>query len=71
MFMYPVTLTPDKKDGGFVVTFTDIMDTTLTSYALMAEQDKRITETVLRERERLGNFIRRRVPNASEAEDIL
>ena len=24
MFMYPVTLTPDKKDGGFVVTFTDI-----------------------------------------------
>ena len=24
MFMYPVTLTPDKKDGGFVVTFPDI-----------------------------------------------
>ena len=24
MFMYPVTLIPDKKDGGFVVTFTDI-----------------------------------------------
>ena len=24
MFMYPVTLTPDKKVGGFVVTFTDI-----------------------------------------------
>lgn len=24
MFMYPVTLTPDKKDGGFVVTFVDI-----------------------------------------------
>ena len=24
MFMYPVTLTPDKKDGGFVVTFSDI-----------------------------------------------
>ena len=24
MFNYPVTLTPDKKDGGFVVTFKDI-----------------------------------------------
>ena len=24
MFMYPVTLTPDTEDGGFVVTFVDI-----------------------------------------------
>ena len=24
MFMYPVTLTPDEVDGGFVVTFVDI-----------------------------------------------
>ena len=24
MIAYPVTLTPDKKDGGFVVTFRDI-----------------------------------------------
>ena len=24
MFMYPITLTPDKTDGGFVVTFVDI-----------------------------------------------
>jgi antitoxin HicB len=24
MYAYPVTLTPDKKDGGFVVTFKDI-----------------------------------------------
>ena len=24
MFMYPVTLTPDLADGGFVVTFADI-----------------------------------------------
>lgn len=24
MFMYPVTLTPDPEDGGFVVTFVDI-----------------------------------------------
>jgi RNA polymerase sigma factor (sigma-70 family) len=47
------------------------MDTTLTSNALMAEQDKRIAETVTRERGRLGNFIRRRVPDPGEAEDIL
>jgi RNA polymerase sigma factor (sigma-70 family) len=47
------------------------MDTTLAYNALMAEQDKRIAETVSRERGRLGSFIRRRVPDASEAEDIL
>jgi RNA polymerase sigma factor (sigma-70 family) len=47
------------------------MDTTLTVNALMAEQDKRITETISRERGRLRNFIRRRVPDANEAEDIL
>ena len=39
------------------------MDTTLTYNALMADQDKRIAETVTRERGRLANFIRRRVPD--------
>ena len=47
------------------------MDTTLTADAPMAEQDKRITETISQERGRLRNFIRRRVPDANEAEDIL
>jgi len=47
------------------------MDTTLTYNAIMTEQDKRIAEAVFRERGRLGNFIRRRVPDASDAEDIL
>jgi RNA polymerase sigma factor (sigma-70 family) len=47
------------------------MDTLLTANALMAEQDKRITETISQERGRLRNFIRRRVPDADEAEDIL
>ena len=47
------------------------MDTTLAYNALMAEHDKRIAETVTRERGRLASFIRRRVPDASEAEDIL
>ncbi|RIX49190.1 MAG: sigma-70 family RNA polymerase sigma factor [Rhodocyclales bacterium GT-UBC] len=37
----------------------------------MADQNRRITETIRRERGRLGNFIRQRVPDAGEAEDIL
>ena len=47
------------------------MDTTLTLNEHMIEQDKRITETITRERGQLKNFIRRRVPDAGEAEDIL
>ena len=47
------------------------MDTTLATSALMVERDKRIAETVTRERGRLASFIRRRVPDAGEAEDIL
>jgi len=47
------------------------MDTTLIYTSLMAEQDKRITETVARESGRLKNFIRQRVPDQGEAEDIL
>jgi RNA polymerase sigma factor (sigma-70 family) len=47
------------------------MDTLLTLNAMQAEQDRRIAETVSHERARLVNFIRRRVPDASEAEDIL
>jgi len=35
------------------------------------EQDQRISEVVRRERSRLGNFIRRRVPDPRDAEDIL
>ncbi|MFZ3362742.1 MAG: sigma-70 family RNA polymerase sigma factor [Candidatus Acidiferrales bacterium] len=38
----------------------------------MAEdQDQRISETVVREQARLRNFIRRRVPDGVDAEDIL
>ncbi len=47
------------------------MDTTLALEALMADKDKRIAEMVARERGRLGSFIRRRVPDPGEAEDIL
>jgi len=38
---------------------------------LMADQNRRITETFTRERRRLGSFIRQRVPDPGEAEDIL
>jgi DNA-directed RNA polymerase specialized sigma24 family protein len=35
------------------------------------EQDQRITEVVTREQSRLMNFIRRRVPDPNDAEDVL
>lgn len=47
------------------------MDTTLSANAPMADKENRIAETISRERERLGAFIRRRVPDPGEAEDIL
>ena len=37
----------------------------------MIEQDRRISEIVAGERSRLRNFIRRRVPDPSDAEDIV
>jgi RNA polymerase sigma factor (sigma-70 family) len=37
----------------------------------LAEQDRRISEVVTRERLRLRNFIRRRVPDPRDVEDIL
>jgi RNA polymerase sigma factor (sigma-70 family) len=38
---------------------------------LVSEQDRRISEIVAEERSRLRNFIRRRVPNDADAEDLL
>jgi RNA polymerase sigma factor (sigma-70 family) len=37
----------------------------------MAQQDRRISEIVAEERSRLRNFIRRRVPDPADAEDIV
>jgi RNA polymerase sigma factor (sigma-70 family) len=37
----------------------------------MTEQDRAIAETIARERSRLRGFIRRRVPDPADAEDIL
>src|SRR5467141_3013530 len=39
--------------------------------ALTIDQDQRISEAVAREQPRLRNFIRKRVPGESDAEDIL
>jgi RNA polymerase sigma factor (sigma-70 family) len=47
------------------------MDQALSEQWSMTEQDQRISEVVKQERSRLGNFIRRRVPDPRDAEDIL
>ena len=47
------------------------MDEVLKAQWRMAEQDQRISEAVDRERARLRNFIRRRVADQGDAEDIL
>src|ERR1700730_9688966 len=47
------------------------MDGTLRKQWMMVQQDQEISEAIERERPRLRNFIRRRVPDPSDAEDIL
>jgi RNA polymerase sigma factor (sigma-70 family) len=41
------------------------------SIAAMTEPDRQISEIIAEQRSRLGNFIRRRVPDPRDAEDIL
>src|ERR1700733_9026471 len=41
------------------------------SIAAMAERDRQISDIVAEQRARLRNFIRRRVPDPSDAEDIV
>lgn len=47
------------------------MKGTLTADWMADQQDQRIAEAVRQERGRLSNFIRRRVPDPGDAEDIL
>jgi RNA polymerase sigma factor (sigma-70 family) len=47
------------------------MKSALSINAMTREQDRRISAAVEREQSRLRNFIRRRVPDQSDAEDIL
>jgi RNA polymerase sigma factor (sigma-70 family) len=48
-----------------------MMDEAASTNWIMAEQDDRLTETIGREQGRLRNFIRRRVADEADAEDIL
>src|SRR5438876_8360917 len=43
----------------------------LSSVISMTEQDRQISEIVAEERSRLRNFIRRRVPDPADVEDIV
>src|SRR5258708_4400841 len=47
------------------------MDEALNKQWMMTEQDHQISEAINREQSRLRNFIRKRVPDPSDAEDIL
>src|SRR5580693_1296781 len=47
------------------------MDEALNKQWPMVEQDQRISDAVSREQSRLRNFIRRRVPDPGDAEDVL
>jgi RNA polymerase sigma factor (sigma-70 family) len=47
------------------------MDVALRNRWLMSDQDRRISEAIARDEPRLRNFIRRRVADPGEAEDIL
>jgi RNA polymerase sigma factor (sigma-70 family) len=65
---------PQYLPAPFVLTGMDTLLPPPTPYALplsMAERNHQLTETIVRERGRLGSFIRRRVADAGEAEDIL
>ena len=39
--------------------------------SVVTDQNQKITEVIARERDRLGRFIRRRVPDPGDAEDVL
>src|SRR5664279_3461958 len=47
------------------------MDDAASVEQMSLEQDRRITDAVKQEQSRLRNFIRRRVPDSRDAEDIL
>jgi RNA polymerase sigma factor (sigma-70 family) len=47
------------------------MDKVTSTNWIMAEQNERLAETIGREQGRLRNFIRKRVPDEADAEDIL
>jgi RNA polymerase sigma factor (sigma-70 family) len=57
--------------SGRVIRLQQWMEQTLRIPQQIAEQNRQISEVVQRERARLRNFVRKRVPDAGDAEDIL
>lgn len=43
----------------------------MSALAMIEKQDRQIAEVVAQQQSRLGNFIRKRVPNPADAEDLL
>jgi RNA polymerase sigma factor (sigma-70 family) len=62
---------PLKYQLSLLVYLSKMRELLLTHTAMAAEQNERIKETVQKERKRLLHFIRKRVNNADDAEDIL
>src|SRR5438270_9053747 len=50
---------------------TRLVEEVLSTDGITTDQNRRISETVVRERARLRQFIRKRVPDSGDAEDIL
>jgi RNA polymerase sigma factor (sigma-70 family) len=59
------------KIFGSLIRLHKWMEEALRKPGIMAEQDRRISEAIDREQNRLRNFIRRRVADREDAEDIL
>lgn len=57
--------------SGRVIRLQQWMEQALRIPQQIAEQNRQISEVVRRERARLRNFVRKRVPDAGDAEDIL
>jgi RNA polymerase sigma factor (sigma-70 family) len=62
---------PPGQIFGALIRLHKQMEDVLSQDRLAADQDRRISEAIEREQSRLRNFIRKRVPDERDAEDIL
>ena len=67
---YPGSRIQDSTIFAAAVRLQEWMDQTL-SIASMTEQDRKISEVIAEQRSRLRSFIRRRVPNEADVEDLV
>src|SRR5207248_8513955 len=70
-----VTATPNSGDTNLyniaaVIRLREWMDKTVSTTS-MTEQDREISDVIAEQGSRLRNFIRKRVPNEADAEDLL